>query len=206
MQKLKTNLLSKDTVSVDFNITKTVERTEAEGGGLVISGYANTTDKDRAGDIILRSAWEAEGALANYKQNPILLAFHDHSKPIGNVTSFEITDKGLWVEASISRAAPDNLYDLVKDGVLRAFSVGFRALEVDYDESENVFVIKELELHEISIVAVPCNQYSVFSLVKGMNSATIKNLLHSITPKKVPEKVFQTEVEKLLHMLHTNTN
>ena len=47
-----------------------------EGGPLKIAGYANTTDKDRAGDIIEASAW-ANG-IENFRKNAILLYQHDH--------------------------------------------------------------------------------------------------------------------------------
>ncbi len=42
---------------------------------ILIEGFANTTTKDRSGDIILEEAW-TKGGLDNYLKNPILLAFH----------------------------------------------------------------------------------------------------------------------------------
>lgn len=202
MLKIKSNLLSKNLAELNFSITKAVESTEAEGGGLIIQGYANTVRKDRAGDVIPREAWE-NGGVENFKKNPILLAFHNHSLPIGQVTTLEVTDEGLWIEARVSEAAPNNLYELIKDGVLKTFSVGFRALEVDYDDSMQVFVIKDLELLEVSVVSVPCNQDSTFSLAKSMDTSNLLDILKSVNPTK-PK--FKTEVEKLLYMLHNNSN
>ena len=49
--------------------------------GLKIAGYANTTDKDRVGDVVTAQAW-AKG-VDNYRKNPVLLYQHKHDQPIG---------------------------------------------------------------------------------------------------------------------------
>jgi len=132
-----------------------------------ISGYASTTDIDRHGDVIPASVWEA--GLQNYLKNPIVLAYHDHNEPVGKVVEHKVDDKGLWVKARISAAAED-VFNLVKDGVLTAFSVGFRILDAEYNSAAEVFIVKELELHEISVVSVPANQNTLFSLAKSFET------------------------------------
>lgn len=136
---------------------------------LIIEGFANTTDKDRAGDVIVQEAWKSESALPNYLKNPIILAYHNHSKPIGKMVDHKVTTKGLHITARISKAAGE-VYDLIKDDVLQAFSVGFRVLEADYDSATDIFVIKDLELHEISVVSVPMNQESIFEVAKSFET------------------------------------
>ncbi len=130
-----------------------------------IEGFANTTSKDRAGDVILEEAW-TKGGMDNYLQNPIVLAFHNHERPIGEVTDYSVNNKGLRVVAEISKAAGD-VYNLVKSGVLKAFSVGFRVKDADYDPETDIFVIKDLELFELSVVSVPANAESIFSVKKS---------------------------------------
>lgn len=208
MLKVKSDLFKADTASFDFDI-KAIHETEASSGGndvIKIQGYANTTNKDRAGDVIIAEAWE-KGGLENYKRNPILLAFHNHTLPIGQVTVLESRPTGLWIEAEVYKGtAPDSVYNGIKSGILKTFSVGFRALEVDYDDAASVFVIKDLELLEISIVSVPCNQDSTFSLMKSLNPTSIKSILTSIAkPVQSKEPKFQTEVEKLFYMLHNKS-
>jgi len=132
-----------------------------------ISGYASTTDIDRHGDVIPASVWEA--GIQNYLKNPIILAYHSHDLPIGKVVEHKVDDKGLWVKARISAAAED-VFNLVKDGVLTAFSVGFRILDAEYNSAAEVFIVKELELHEISVVSVPANQNTLFSLAKSFET------------------------------------
>lgn len=133
-----------------------------------IEGYANCTSVDRAGDIIPMTAWTK--ALDNYLKNPIILAYHDCDDPIGRMVDHKVDEKGLWVKARISAAA-EEVFNLVKDGVLTAFSVGFRIKDAVYDAVTDLFIIKDLELLEISVVAIPCNQDSVFSLSKAFDSA-----------------------------------
>lgn len=150
---------------LDSNFT--TKAADDEDDSIFIEGYANTTDVDRAGDVILGTAW-AQG-MQNYLKNPIFLAYHDHDDPIGRLDDHKISEKGLWVRARISKAA-GQVYDLIKDGVLTAFSVGFRIVDATYDSSLDLFIIKQLELMEISVVSVPCNQDSIFSLAKSFES------------------------------------
>jgi HK97 family phage prohead protease/HK97 family phage major capsid protein len=134
---------------------------------LKIAGYANTADKDRTGDIVLPDAWTK--GVENFRRNPILLYQHDHSKPIGKIHNITVDKKGIFVEASVSDAAEKQLgiKTLIREGVLKSFSVGFRVKDADYDKRSDTFMIKDLELLEISVVSVPANQNSLFSVRKS---------------------------------------
>jgi len=135
---------------------------------LIIEGYANTTTVDRTGDIIIEDAWK-QGGVDNYKKNPILLANHNYDNPIGKATEISVDSGGLHIVGSVSKAA-GKFYDLIKEEVLRTFSVGFRVKDYDYDKDTDVFIIKNVELYEISVVSVPANADSTFSLRKGFES------------------------------------
>jgi HK97 family phage prohead protease len=141
---------------------------KAESNSIVIEGYANTVDKDRHSDIVLQEAW-SKGGLDNYLKNPIILAFHDHSKPIGMMIDYFLDSKGFKIVAEISKAA-GNIYDLVKEGIIRSFSIGFTVKDADYDPTTDLFVIKDLELYEVSVVSVPANPNSIFSVRKSFES------------------------------------
>lgn len=156
-------------MSLSANFSTKAVSDEADAP-LIIRGFANTTTKDRAGDVIPKSAWEGEKAMPNYLKNPIILAFHNHSMPIGKMTAYNISDTGLEIECEISKAA-GNIYELIKDGILKTFSVGFRCLDAEWDENTDIFIIKELELYEVSVVSVPCNQDSVFEVSKSLNGS-----------------------------------
>lgn len=137
---------------------------------LTIKGYASTTNKDRVGDVILKDAW-SKGGLNNYLKNPVILAFHDHKRPIGKMVDYTVDEVGLKITAKISKAAGD-ITDLIKDGVLQAFSVGVRVKEADYDNATDTFLIKDVELHEVSVVSIPANQDSLFSIAKCFETET----------------------------------
>jgi HK97 family phage prohead protease/HK97 family phage major capsid protein len=156
---------------------------------IFIEGYANTTNVDRSGDVIPKTVWEK--GLQNYLKNPIILAYHDHDEPIGRMSEYKIEDKGLWIKARISAAAED-VFNLVKDGVLTAFSVGFIIKDATYDSITDLFIIKELELLEISVVSVPANQDSTFSLSKSFDSDEDYNLFKKQFSTNEPAKEQKT--------------
>jgi len=142
---------------------------EDDDGGVNIKGYASTNHSDRAGDSIDHDAWTKNGGLENFKGNPIILFNHDYNRPIGRATSLEVTDKGLELGARISKSAGE-VKDLIKDGVLGAFSVGFRVKDADYMKETDGYQIKDAELFEVSVVSVPCNQAAMFSIAKSFDS------------------------------------
>ena len=152
-----------------FNLTSTFKSQTVEDGSVMIRGMASTNDFDRAGDTISPDAW-AKGGLKNFENNPIILFNHDYNKPIGRATGLKVTPNGLELEAKISKSAPESVCDLVKDGVLGAFSVGFRVKDADYLSETDGYKIKDAELFEVSVVSVPCNQAATFSLAKSFDS------------------------------------
>ena len=142
---------------------------EDDDGGINIRGLASTNSLDRAGDVINHDAWTKSGGLDGFKQNPVILFNHNYDRPIGRATSMEVTKEGLELGAKISKSAGD-VRNLIKDGVLGAFSVGFRVKDAEYNEETDGFEIKDAELFEVSVVSVPANQTAMFSLAKSFDS------------------------------------
>lgn len=160
---------------------------------IFIEGYASTIDIDRSGDVVPKSVWEK--GIQNYLKNPIILAQHDYDDPIGRMTDYKVDDKGLWVKARISSAA-EEVYGLIKDKILTAFSIGFRIIDAEYNSAAEVFVIKELELVEISVVSVPCNQNTLFDLSKAFdNDADYKQFKQQFAPKGDSAKGLESTTE-----------
>ena len=141
---------------------------EDDDGGLDIKGSASTDALDRAGDMIESAAW-AKGGLDNFKNNPVILFNHNYDRPIGRAKEIGVTENGLELTARISKSAGE-IKDLIKDGVLGAFSVGFKVKDADYISETDGYKIKDAELFEVSVVSVPCNQTAVFSLAKSFDS------------------------------------
>lgn len=161
-------------------LAKQLPETDGEGP-IFIEGFASTNDIDRAGDVVPSSVWEK--GIANYLKNPIILAHHKHSEPIGKMVEHRVdAAKGLWIKAKISSAA-GQVYKLIKDDVLTAFSIGFRILDAEWNSEAEVFLVKELELMEVSVVSVPCNQNTLFSLSKSFDSEKEFNEYRSLFTK-----------------------
>lgn len=177
----------------EINSLFDVVEKDAKADVLTIKGYANTVSKDRSGDVIVAEAW-TKGGMDDYLKNPIILAFHDYSRPVGTTVDYNVTDKGLEIVAEISKAAGE-VYNLIKDGVLKTFSVGFSIKDADYEKEDDTFYIKDLSLYEISVVSVPANQDSTFSLAKSFeNVDEYKSFKDSFS--KVEEKAELQKEEK----------
>lgn len=180
---------------VNSSFTKSEPLPTADGkiDSVMIEGYASTNDVDRHGDIVPVSVWQK--GIENYLKNPVILAYHDHSEPAGRMIEHRIDDKGFWVKARISAAAED-VFNLVKDGVLTAFSIGFRIVDAEYNSAAELFVVKELELHEISVVSVPANQNTLFSLSKSFeNDEEFKSFKMQFAPKSESAKGLESSTE-----------
>lgn len=150
-----------------FWLNSKIDKIAEEDDELRIKGYASTGDIDRAGDVILPTAWSEEG-LRNFKKNPVILFNHDYDQPIGKAKSITVDKNGLLLEAIISKSCKQ--YELIKDGVLSTFSVGFMVRDADYNEKTDGFIIKAAELLETSVVTIPCNQEASFSIAKSFNN------------------------------------
>ena len=130
-----------------------------------ISWYASTKDKDRWWDVVEPKAFAS--ALERYMTNPIVLLQHKADKPIWIVEEADIDDNWLFIKAKISQNT-DWVIDLIKDWVLRAFSIWYSIKDYETDVREladwtydMTNIIKDLELYEISIVSVPMNPYAL---------------------------------------------
>lgn len=150
-----------------FHIGSTFKAFEEEDD-VFIRGMASTADTDRVGDIIEASAW-TKGGLQNYLNNPVILFNHDYNQPIGRAVELSTGDNGLQLKAKIAKSA-GHVRELIKEGVLGAFSVGFRVKDAEYLRESDGYKIKDAELLEVSVVTVPANQAATFSLAKSFNS------------------------------------
>lgn len=162
--------------------------------GLVIEGWANKAIVDRGGDIIPKSAWQ----LDNFKKNAIILWNHDKSRPIGKAQIVEAKDEGLYVKARISASADpeiSKIRDLVKEGVLNAFSVGFDMID-SAQTDKGVTEIKAAELFEISIVSLPMNQDSLFQISKSYDYDEAKALVLEEADAHRHAEAAEAETEK----------
>jgi HK97 family phage prohead protease len=128
---------------------------DATLGERQIRVVASSPVSDREKDIMVPTGV----MLKNFVRNPIVLADHDRTKPIGTAAP-EVKNGRL--EALITFAPlgasskADEYCALAKAGVLNSVSVGFMPIEVKPNKAGGVD-INEWELLELSLVAVPAN-------------------------------------------------
>jgi HK97 family phage prohead protease len=147
-----------------------IVKKEADGKKvLVITGMASTMDIDRYDDVVHPMAFS--GSLSKYMENPVVLLQHYQDKAIGKTISAQITEKGLQVTCEID-IDTEGVMEKIEKGVMRAFSIGFivKAYQETAVGETEVRMITELDLVEISVVAVPANPKCLFTLQKGIKS------------------------------------
>ena len=140
----------------------------------IIRGTATTPSPDRVGDIV--------EPLGVQFQNPMpLLHQHDSEKPVGTVTFDKPTAKGITFEArlpSVAEPGPlkdrvDTAWGEIKAGLVRAVSIGFRALEYAFMENGGIR-FTETEVLELSLVSVPANAWTSSSRIRVNSGASIR--------------------------------
>lgn len=118
---------------------------------------------DRYGDIIEADGWR----LANFRKNPIALFSHFPFEPIGKWENVRIEGKKLIGKlvfaAKGTSARIDEIISLVEQGILKAVSVGFRALAYEPipGSREGGVRYTEMELLECSVVSIPANPAAI---------------------------------------------
>jgi hypothetical protein len=152
----------------------------------VVSGFATLDNVDKQGDVVDTSA--SLTAFKNFRGN--LREMHQPSA-VGKVVSFKEdryfdpnTKKfysGVYVSAYVSKGAQD-AWEKVLDGTYSGFSIGGNIKkyddQVDSGTENPIRIIKEYELHELSLVDNPANQFAnIFSIEKANGQTTINGYL-----------------------------
>ena len=181
--------------------TKSVH--ETDDWAVEISWYASTKDKDRWWDVVEPKAFAS--ALERYMTNPIVLLQHKTDKPIWIVEEADIDDNWLYIKAKISQNT-DWVIDLIKNWVLRAFSIWYSIKDYETDVRElwdwtydMTNIIKDLELYEISVVSVPMNPYALSKSVEDLlevEETEDEDNDEEKVEEDVEEKVEESEEEK----------
>ena len=142
----------------------------------IVSGFATLDNIDKQNDIVT-----TEASITAFKKFRGNLREMHQPTAVGKVVSFKedryfdpSTKKfysGVYVSAYISKGAQDT-WEKVLDGTLTGFSIGGNIKKFDDSYNEElekaVRVIKEYDLHELSLVDNPANQFAnVISIEKG---------------------------------------
>lgn len=106
--------------------------------------------------------------------------FRGHKDIIGKVNHMEEREDGLWIKAKISNTKlGDETLELVKDGAIRSFSVGFIPL-VD-EKQDRTIIRKKVNLKEVSLVDFPAYENASVTEVREIKEET-NNMETTTTP------------------------
>lgn len=139
-----------------------LEIKEMDDDERVITGIASTPTADRMADIVV-----PEGAQFSL---PIpLLWQHRADEPIGHVTQAKITKKGIEIVAKIAKGVSEDIdkaWALIKSGLVRGLSIGFRGLDVEQIPNSWGVKFEKWEWLELSAVTIPANAEASITSVK----------------------------------------
>lgn len=136
-----------------------------------ITGIASTIGSDRDGDIV-----DPQGA--QFKLPIPLLWQHDSSQPIGQVVTAKVTADGIEIKAKLALPTADmpsqmvarlnEAWALIKSGLVRGLSIGFRALEYAFLDSGGIHFTR-WDWHELSAVTIPANSEATITAIKSLD-------------------------------------
>ncbi len=155
--------------------------TDAAAG--TFAGLAATFDPDRQGDIILPGAFDAtlaEWGARGY--NIPLLAGHDQTKPVGAIQNALVDADGLRVTGRIVTSTPAGAeaHVLAVAGAL-SMSIGYTVPDGGWRMVNGARHLSMIDLHEISLVAVPANPGARITEIKrASDCSTIREYEHLV--------------------------
>lgn len=136
------------------------------------AGYASVFNVvDSQYDSILPGAFSNTLRQRKYNQAIPLLWQHHADEPIGTLTTLREDGNGLYVEGRIllSVQCGREAHALLKSGVIEGLSIGYTAVDYQFDEQTGVRYLSEVELWEISLVTFPANPEAGVISVKEMD-------------------------------------
>ena len=130
--------------------------------------FASFGNKDSAGDILIKGCFAKSiaerGPQSNTNRKIAFCWMHDVTDPIGKILNIWEAEDGAYAEVQLSNfdAVPNakRAWFQLQDGDINQFSFGFQYIwdKMEYDEETDAFIVKEVRLHEISVVTLGCNE------------------------------------------------
>src|SRR3954454_22324877 len=124
-----------------------------------VSFVISTDDEDRYGEIVDQKSWDFKSFL----KNPVVFWGHTSYEPeyvLGTASSLKVSEDGKRTTATLTfdtdiNPKADLVFNQIKRGTLRTVSVGF--MNHSFEVENDVPVLRDNELLEISVVPIPAN-------------------------------------------------
>ena len=178
--------------SVDSFITKSSDES-SDGERILLEGIASTTSRDLHDEIV------SSDAIESMSEQALALNIHgDHwynlEDVIGAIKDASVEDKQLHIKFLITKKHTPDIQDLLETGVKLGLSIG--GYVTSYDEKNRI--INAIELHEISLTAMPANwdTFGTVTTSKGLvKSNCIAGACHAIVKKLGEETMAKEEIK-----------
>jgi hypothetical protein len=171
----------------------------------IVSGFATLDNIDKQSDIVPTDV--SIKAFETFRGN--LREMHQ-AIAVGKVVNFKqekffdkTTNKlynGVYVDAYISKGAQDT-WEKVLDGTLSGFSIGgvIKDAENSWDENidKTIRIVKDYELHELSLVDNPANQFANVVSIQKINK---DDQIDGIIAKADLENVYWCENDGIVRL------
>lgn len=140
-----------------------------------ISGYGSIFgNKDTYGHIVVPGAFtKSLAAHRSAGTMPVMLWSHMQESPIGRWHNVIEDGKGLRVDGrlNLKTDSGSQAYEHIRSGDVGGLSIGFRIRkDAQKYAGKGVFELEEIELHEVSVVAIPANPTARIDGVKSLSS------------------------------------
>lgn len=138
------------------------------------------------------------GPQSNTARKIAFLWQHDMSEPIGKFTKLSEDEYGLYAEAEIDKIPQgDRALEQLKSGTLNQFSIGFQYVwdKIEYDEENECFIVKEINLFEGSVVTLGANENTYFVGMKSDQIESESNKLKRDTEKVLKGLPYETQIQ-----------
>ena len=174
-------------------------------GERIVEGHAAVFDTvDLGGDVIRPGAFDAT---LRARPKVLFLRQHNHDQVLGATLSLRPDRTGLFGRFKISRTPlGEETYQLLKDGALDSFSIGYRAPGAE-EKRDGTRELTAIELFEVSVVSLPMAPLARVTAVKRRrveggaprhNGMTLTQLrLHYLRQRLVRLGVLNPEAEAL---------
>tara|TARA_R110002020_G_C16321697_1_gene774871 strand:- start:16128 stop:17069 length:942 start_codon:yes stop_codon:yes gene_type:complete len=161
-----------------FNKSNSLEIKEVDTESRIVKGYFSAFNNiDSDGDMIMQGAFsksiQEHGVNSPSNRKISHLAFHDVTRPVGNLKVLKEDETGLYFESELgTHDDGENALKMYKDGIIKEHSIGFNYLqdktnfiEVEKEKTEHPLVkqlggywsISEVKLWEGSYVTFGAN-------------------------------------------------
>lgn len=127
--------------------------------------------RDGADDIVMPGAFKS--SLERWREKgrlPAMLWQHNINEPVGVYTEMKEDDVGLYVRGRLlidDDPLAKRAHGHMRAGSITGMSIGYMLNDWEYDREKEAWILKEIDLWEVSLVTFPCNEEARISNVKS---------------------------------------